>query len=215
MRAIASVLATHRLPHLTSLELGGVGELTPLQDGDDPSGGLLRHGTDLSKIWASLPALRRLVIRDDAEQLGELTMPRLAHLELHVRELRTDDIHAIAGITGPLERLELRCWWPQRALFGQELLPIFRSPMSRGLDHLAITGVFSPLVGTDGLCVAIAETVPRSLRTLDLSQSWMTDVGAETLADSALELEIIDVSRTRVSYRGVVALERIAKLVIK
>ncbi len=218
LRAMARVLASHPLPHLTSLELGEVGELRdpPLDDEDDPRHYWHRDPTDLSRIWASTPALRRLVIRGEAAALGVIALPRLAHLEMHVRNLEPDAVAAVAGITGPLERLELRFLWPLGDLLSEQLLPIFRCPMVRGLDHLAITGTPSSfLAGANGVCTAIARVSPRSLRTLDLSRGRMSDVGAEALAASNLELDLVDVSHTQVSARGALALEHIAKLVIK
>lgn len=216
LRSLARVLASHRLPYLTSLELGEVGELhdPPLMDDDDPHHYGLRHSTDLAPIWASVPALRRLVVRGDPQRLGELPL-QLSHLELHVKMLGDDARAALANLAAPLERLELRFRWPIGATLDGELLPILRSPMVRGLDHLAITGTrSSQLTGVDRLCASLARLPPRSLRSLDLSHSSLTDDDAEVLAEANLELEVIDVSRTLVAHRGTRALERIAKLVI-
>jgi hypothetical protein len=82
--------------------------------------------------------------------------------------------------------------------------------LARRLDHLAITG----LSAMDDIADAIARIRKPSLRTLDLSSGNLGDRGAETLAASGLELDIIDVSRNRLSDRGKLELEKIAKLVI-
>jgi hypothetical protein len=66
----------------------------------------------------------------------------------------------------------------------------------------------------DGVAAAIARIRRPSLRALDLSGGELGDGGAETLAAAPLELDIIDVSRNRLSEQGKRALERIAKLVI-
>ncbi len=218
LRSLARVLASHRLPYLTSLELGEVGELhdPPLMPDEDHHHVGLRHQTDLTRIWAAVPALRRLVVRGDPLRLGELTLPQLSHFELHVKILGDDARAALVNLASPLERLELRFRWPIGAILDDELLPIIRSPMVRGLEHLAITGTrSSQLTGVDGLCRTLVRLPPRSLRSLDLSHSSLTDDDAEVLAEANLELEVIDVSRTLVAHRGTRALERIAKLVIK
>lgn len=215
LQSFADLLASHPLPHLRSLEMGEVGELLdPDLDPDDAY--WHRDRTDLSRVWAAVPALRRLVIRGEADDLGTLDLPQLTHFELHVRAISTSEAYPIAGITGPLERLELRFHWPLAENLAELLRPIFASPWMRGLDHLAITGArYAHLVGSDGLCDAIAQFPPRSLRSLDLSQGRMTDGGASLLAASKLELDVIDVSRNQLTYRGHAELERIAKLVIK
>ncbi len=166
LRSLAGVLATHRLPHLTSLELGEVGEFhdPPLWSDDDPHHYGLRHSIDMSPIWPSVPALRRLVVRGDSEPFGELTLPQLSHLELHTKMLGSDTRAALANLSAPLERLELRFRWSIGAILDDELRPILHSPMVRGLDHLAITGTrSSQLGGVDRLCETLARTPPRSL----------------------------------------------------
>jgi uncharacterized protein (TIGR02996 family) len=218
LRSLVRVLASHRLPHLTSLELGEVGELhdPPLMGDDDPHHYGLRHATDLAPIWASVPALRRLVVRGDPKHLGTIELPRLSHLELHVKLLGDRESEAIANLAAPLERLELRFRWPIGAILDSVLAPILRSPMIRGLDHLAITGTRgSQLIGVDGVCASLARRPPRSLRSLDLSHSTLTDDAAAVLAETPLELDVIDVSKTLVTGRGAQVLERIAKLVIR
>jgi uncharacterized protein (TIGR02996 family) len=217
LQPIADILASRRCPSITTLELGEVGELRdPDVDEDDPSYYWHRDSTDLSGVWANFPALRRLAISGDPDRLGELDLPALTELEVRVCALSADDVRAIAGVTGPLERLELRFAWPLAENLAEQLGPILRSPMLRGLDHLAIAGDRTRLVGSDRLCEAIANLGPLSLRTLDLSHGRMTDAGAESLAASRLALDIIDVSNNALlSYRGVTSLERIATLVIR
>ncbi len=213
LQEIADVLAVRVCPHVRALAIGEVGELRD-PDLDEPAYYWERPGTDLSRVWAAVPALRRLSIRGDADRLGELALPLLSHLELEVRALSTADLDAIAGVSGPLERLELRFRWPHTITLADRLRRLFQCSLIRGLDHLAITGAPSLLVGSDGLCAEIARIPRLSLRSLDLSHGMMTDEGAEQLAASSLELDLLDVSRNRLTYRGLTALERIAKLVI-
>ncbi|MBA2543434.1 MAG: TIGR02996 domain-containing protein [Deltaproteobacteria bacterium] len=214
IKALVDVLAWTARPSLRSLEIGEVGERADPARDDDPHY-WRRESADLSRLWTAVRGLRRLVIKGDPERLGSLALPRLAHFEIHAQELSADDIDAIASAASPLERLELRFRWPLGPDLAESLRPIFDGPLIRGLDHLAVTGVHrTHLAGTDGVCAAIARIPRPALRTLDLSHGQMTDAGAELLAASRLDLEIVDVSKNQLSYRGVTALDRIAKLVI-
>ncbi len=216
MQAVVDVLARHVCPHLRSLEIGEVGQRreADLDDETNLDTWWARPGANLQQLWPAVPALRRLVIRGEPQRIGVLALPQLEHLELHVRDLSPSDLHSIVRTTGPLERLELRFLWPLGGELADDLRPLFESSLIRGLDHLAIAGERAWLTGVDGVCEAIARLPKLSLRSLDLSQGWMTDRGAEALANSRLELDLIDVSRNQLTYQGKAMLERIAKLVI-
>jgi hypothetical protein len=91
-----------------------------------------------------------------------------------------------------------------------ELELLVSSRLARRLDHLSITRA----TGSDAVCRALAGMRQPSLRELDLSDGDLSDEGAELLAASEWQLDIIDVTRNRLTPRGVAALGRIAKLVV-
>jgi uncharacterized protein (TIGR02996 family) len=210
IQPMIDVLAARSLPLVRALEIGEVGELRDPRDEFD--GGDYYYGrpnANLARLWAALPRLRRLAVKGDPADLGFVSLPELEHLAIDARSVAMWG-SALGGARLPaLQRLEVRLQWTGGPDTATDLEPAVRA-FGRQLDHFAITNLHSP----EPLCAVLAQVRRPSLRTLDLVGTSLTDSAAEILAESALELDILDVSQNLLTDRGIRALEGIAKLVI-
>jgi uncharacterized protein (TIGR02996 family) len=217
IQPVIDALAAHRLPFARRLAINKIGEVREQTEEAAYAYTPTWHA-DLSKLWPAVPGLRELVLSGDPAMLGDLGLPELERLELTACTLQREAVSAIAyGACPCLQRLAIRYRLytfrgAVRPLLDPiaELEPLLESSLIRRLDQLAIIGI----VGTDSLCRALSRIRRPALRELELSNSDMTDVGAEALAAAPLELDILDVTRNRLSPTGVAALEKIAKLVV-
>ena len=206
--AVIDVLAARDPRPLRKLTIGEVGEWREPTDEIDWDYPPPARRLYLDRLWPALARVRHLIIRGEPAAFGGMTIPCCEHLELHTRRIAPQHAEALEHARCPgLQRLDLRYRTFRHAAV--ELQPLLAGGLLRRISHLAITNT-----ANDELCATIAMTRSKALRELDLSNGVITDEGARHLADSDLELDILDITRNGVSPGGVAELGRIARLVI-
>jgi uncharacterized protein (TIGR02996 family) len=168
---------------------------------------------DLRALWKALPRLHALIVNGDSFELGAIDLPEARRVELRTGDLTVANAEAVARARWPkLAHLDL--WLGTRTpAVATKLAPLLARTDLPALRHLGLQN--TPM--TDDICSwLVGSPLAGQLRELDLSIGTMTDAGAHTLAAhrGALKLEILNVSRNRLSRDGVAALAGLAPAVI-
>ncbi|MBS1121460.1 MAG: hypothetical protein H6Q90_3688 [Deltaproteobacteria bacterium] len=168
---------------------------------------------DLRALWKALPRLSTLIVNGDSFELGAIHLPEAQRVELHTGDLTVGNADAVARASWPkLEHLDLWLGTRTPAVF-TKLQPLLERTDLPALRRLAIQNTAI----TDEICTRLVSSgLVGQLRELDLSIGTMTDAGARTLASqrSHLQLDLLDVSRNRLTPVGIQALDGLATTVI-
>jgi uncharacterized protein (TIGR02996 family) len=188
----------------TSLASDGFEELLE----PDPPLFARRHG-------AAVARLSKLVIGHENLVLERIELPSLVELRLHATSRSLPNTAAIVAARWPaLERLDLRLDYATGRAMADQLRALVTDTHLPRLVDLGLHGpnVAAQLLGSADL-FASHHALAR-LRSLDLSNSLLTDEVAGRLAAAPLSLERLDVSRNELTVYGIRALSRIASTVV-
>ncbi len=168
---------------------------------------------DLRPLWPALPKLETLIVNGDSFELGALELPAATHVELHTSDLNAANARSIAHARWPqLAHLDVWLGTREPAVFAN-LRPLLDRNDLPALRHLGIQNT----PATDDICAYLAgcKLAPQ-LRELDLSIGTLTDAGAEILVANRerLQLEVLNVSRNRLTGGAIRSLGGVAKTVI-
>ncbi|MBA3397522.1 MAG: WGR domain-containing protein [Deltaproteobacteria bacterium] len=203
---IIGVLAKHGLPTLRKLRIG-----------DDVDQISWYNVGNLGKLWKAIPNLTHLDIEAGSFTLGAIELPKLQRAVFHTGGLSKASARSIAAAKWPhLEHLEV--YYGSDNYGGdakvKDVLPLLERTDMPKLRYLGVKNAEFQ----DELCEHLARAkLVRQLETLDISLGILTDAGVATIvkhAEAFKHLQVLDVSDTYVTKKGVASLKGVVKTVI-
>ena len=165
----------------------------------------------------ALPRLARLVIRHENLVLERVELPCLVELRLDATSRSLPNVSAIGAARWlALQRLDLRLDYAAGRGMVDTLRALLIDTHVPQLAHFGLHGsdVANQLLGDASSQLFAPHHALARLRSLDLSNSLLTDETAGSLATAPLSLERLDVSRNQLTVHGIRALSRIAQTVV-
>jgi len=196
---ITEVLARRPRPTLRSLTLGDFARDECELNWSDLG--------DLSRLWAAVPELERLVLRGGTMGLGGIQLPVLQELTTITGGLDAGSARAIADAEWPaLTKLSLQ-YGPESDAGFDAIAPLLAGAHLPRLRHLGITNFGD----TDAVCEALprAAILPR-LAVLDLSMGTMSEAGLAALLRDAGKLAHLERIELDDNYLPATARARLA-----
>jgi uncharacterized protein (TIGR02996 family) len=197
----AKVLGGFKLPTLRRLVLGDfISEETELNWSDMGN---------IEPMYKAMPNLESLVLRSGSMKIGKIDLPKLKELEILTGGLDKASLQNICNAKWlHLEKLHVQTGDDGNIKL-KDLMAIFDGKAFPKVKHLGLGN--SPFA--DDICKELAKSrIAAQIETLDLSQGTLGDQGAAALAEGKWpKLKSINVSESWLSKKGIASLKSIAK----
>lgn len=164
---------------------------------------------NIEPMYKAMPNLESLVLRSGSMKIGKIDLPKLRELEILTGGLDKASLANICNAKWPhLEKLHVQTGDDGNIRL-KDLQPIFDGKAFPKVKHLGLGN--SPFA--DDICKELAKSkIAAQLETLDLSQGTLGDQGAAALAEGKWpKLKSIDVSQSWLTKTGLASLKTIAK----
>jgi uncharacterized protein (TIGR02996 family) len=166
------------------------------------------HMGDVSPMYAAVPNLRSLTLRSGSMHLGTIDLPKLEELVIITGGFDGGSLASICNARWPmLHTLSIQLG-SEHTFEHAELAPIFEAAVFSRVTTLGLGNAN----GTDDLCRWLVESkIAEQLEVLDLSKGTMGDEGARALASGRFpRLKTLDVSENWITEEGLAVLANVA-----
>ena len=211
LQGVIDVLANRMVPSLRKLHLGDF-------EYPDECEMSWFHVGNLEELWRAVPRLTHLVVQGGGDlAFGPIEHDQLQHFEVRSGGLPAALARAITAAKLPAIR-HLEIWYGAEAYSGDasflDVAPLLARHDLPALRHLGLRNCEF----ADEICDGIASSrLLRQLEVLDLSMGTLSDVGVEAIlqhADAFRHLKTLDVSQSWISDAALARLRTLGPAII-